>query len=1032
MMAGSRAQGFGKEGLMSRDIVIENPIINSPFVAPSRHFRFDDNGITDEVVEGRRRSEYFMPIPAAKKKSSSAQGEFVFDEWTRDRIEENKFINEVRQAVSVWKARGRPHATGVSKRLLDYWSDPTRERPLFFCQIEALETAIFLAEAAGREQSGAYFLNELRRFNDDANPGLLRIALKMATGTGKTVVMAMLIAWQTLNKAANPHDGRFSDAFLIVCPGITIRDRLRVVLPSDPNNYYRERDLIPPELREDLGRAKVVITNFHTFLRRETEKASKLAKQILAGENENADIFTETPEQMVRRVLREFGSKRNIVVINDEAHHCYRRRPTTDIEDMGDLQADERREAAQREEEARVWISGIEAAAQKVGIRAIYDLSATPFFLKGSGYPEGTLFPWVVSDFSLIDAIEAGLVKIPRVPIDDDANRPNQLPTYRNLWPEISKALPKRGRKGAGADVEPKLPAALEGALHSLFSNYAKSFENWKKLAVSGSTPPVFIVVANNTTVSKMIYDWISGWPKSAPDGSEILIPGNLTHFSNIENGRRVTRSRTILVDSSQLESGETMTADFKRIASEEIEEFKTEYMARFPGRDAEKLTDEDLLREVMNTVGKPGKLGEHVRCVVSVSMLTEGWDANTVTHILGVRAFGTQLLCEQVVGRGLRRMSYAVDEVTGHFLPEYAEVYGIPFSFIPASGSGPDPKPPSPTTRVRALEDRLRCEISFPVVTGYRWETPDDELVADFGEDSRLALSPEQVPTMTEVAGAVGEIAFHSLDDLLAIRPQAIAFGLARRLLDAKFRDAPDPDDPTSRPSERPWLFPKLFKIVETWMNDPTLLVLKDNAFPQQLAFAENANDAIDRIYLGIVRAEGGRNRLRPVLRAWDPVGTTRFVDFDTARPVWLTSQDKCHVSHVAADTGSWEQRMAQALEEMPEVVRYVKNQSLGFSIPYTIDQRQHEYFPDFLADIDDGNGSEDLLHLIVEVTGEKKKEKVAKVATTRELWIPAINNYKAFGRWAFVEVTDPWDAHATVRGAFTNRHQLPFTKES
>jgi type III restriction enzyme len=997
-------------------VVIENPIINSPFEEPSRHFRFDDDGITDEVVGGRRRSQYFMPIPASKKRAG-AQSELVFEEWTQDRVEENTFINEVRERVDRWRQMRWPNVTAVTRRLLEYWTDRGRERPLFFCQVEALETAIFLAEAAGKESGGAYFQNEIRRFNEDANPGLFRVAHKMATGTGKTVLMAMVIAWQTLNKAANPQDGRFSDAFLIVCPGITIRDRLRVVLPSDPNNYFRERDLVPPELRDDLGRAKVIITNFHAFRRRETVKAAKVTKEILGGKADAAGVFTETPDQMVRRVCRELGSKRNIVVINDEAHHCYRRKPDVVEDVLAGLKGDDKAEAVQRDEEARVWISGLEAVAGKVGVRTVYDLSATPFFLKGSGYPEGTLFPWVVSDFSLIDAIEAGLVKIPRVPVDDDTQGPS--PTYRSLWLRIRDDLPKKGRRSDALDPAAGLPAPLEGALHSLYSNYEKAFTGWRARHDLGgrttSTPPVFIVVCNNTTVSKMVFDYVAGWSKAQADGSEALVPGVLDLFSNVEHGRWAGRGRTILVDSSQLESGDTMSAEFKKIAAFEIAEFKAEYATRFPGRDAESLTDEDLLREVMNTVGKPGKLGEHVRCVVSVSMLTEGWDANTVTHILGVRAFGTQLLCEQVVGRGLRRMSYAVDETTGHFTPEYAEIYGIPFSFIPASGTGPDPKPATPTTRVRALEERTACEIYFPIVVGYRWDFPEEHLAADFGDDSRLALDSTYLPTTTEVSGSVGEREFHSLDDLKAIRPQAIAFNLAKRLLDRYFRDAPDESGVAV---ERPWLFPKLARIAGQWMNDPDCLILKDNAFPQLLAFAEYANDAADRIYLGIVRNQGGEKRLRPMLRAWDPVGSTRYVDFDTARPCWATNPEKCHVTHVAADTDSWEQRMAQALEEMPEVVRYVKNQSLGFTIPYTLDGEGHAYIPDFLACVDDGHGPSDLLNVVVEVTGKKDKAKAAKTATARELWVPAVNNHGGFGRWAFVEVTDPWDAHDTIRG--------------
>ncbi|MEK6572752.1 MAG: DEAD/DEAH box helicase family protein, partial [Chloroflexota bacterium] len=524
----------------------------------------------------------------------------------------------------------------------------------------------------------------------------------MATGSGKTVVMAMLIAWQALNKLADPQNALFSDAFLILTPGITIRDRLRVLLPNDPQNYYRVLDIAPPDLRDELGKIKIIITNFHAFNLRERIAAGRLTKSLLT--KGNGSPFTETPDQMVRRACRELGSKKNIVVINDEAHHCYRRKPDDEAEER--LIGDERREAEKRDEEARVWISGLEAVKNKLGARVVYDLSATPFFLRGSGYSEGTLFPWVVSDFSLIDAIECGIVKVPRVPVADDSMVGEQ-PTYRDLWLRIREHLPKKGRGAETLDAEPKLPAELEGALQSLYSNYEKYYKLWEQnteARAKGLTPPVFIVVCNNTNVSKLVFDYIAGWEKtltpalSHGERETVLVPGKLPLFSNVDGDRWTLRPSSILVDSEQLESGEGMSDDFKKIAAREIEEFKAEYRTRFPGRDADDLTDEDLLREVMNTVGKAGKLGEGVKCVVSVSMLTEGWDANTVTHILGVRAFGTQLLCEQVVGRGLRRMSYAPNG-QGMFEPEYAEVYGVPFSFIPSAGSQADPRPgPTPT----------------------------------------------------------------------------------------------------------------------------------------------------------------------------------------------------------------------------------------------------------------------------------------------------------------------------------------------
>ena len=982
-------------------VVIENPIINSPFDEPTRHFRFTDEGITDEIDELRRTSSYFVPIARPKKKGSK---QLQFDtEWTQDRIEENKLVNDIRRRVALWRKGGYVGVTPTTARLIAYWTDPNREKKLFFCQNEALETALYIAEVA-KKYGDAWIENAIREGNDTSNPGLPRTAFKMATGSGKTVVMAMLIAWHTLNKRANPQDARFSDTFLIVTPGITIRDRLRVLLPNDPDNYYRQRDIVPAQLQDQLGQAKIIITNYHAFQLRTRVAAGKITKSILA--DGQSSPFIETPDQMVRRVCRELRTKKNIIVLNDEAHHCYRRKP--DAEDEK-LTGDDRVEARQRDQEARVWISGLEAVKAKIGVKAIYDLSATPFFLRGSGYPEGTLFPWVVSDFSLIDAIEAGIVKVPRVPVADDSMTGAQ-PTYRDLWLRIREHLPKKGRKTDKVGGEPNLPRELQGALLSLYGNYEKYFRLWEKnteARARGITPPVFIVVCNNTRVSKLVFDFIAGWEKQIGEDT-IVQAGQLPIFRNDDgNGAWLQRPNSVLVDSHQLESGESMSGDFKKIAAREIEEFKAEYRARFPGRDAHNLTDEDLLREVMNTVGKAGKLGEHVRCVVSVSMLTEGWDANTVTHVLGVRAFGTQLLCEQVVGRGLRRMSYAAD-AQGRFRPEYAEVYGVPFSFIPCSGATTDPKPGPLPTRVRALESRSDCEITFPRLLGYRYDVADKPLTSKFTDQSRLTLSTADIPTRTENAPIVGESSIHTLDDLKCRRPNEIAFLLAKLTLEKYFRD----DDG----NDKPWLFPQLLGIAKRWLDE--CVTLKDNTFPQLLLLIEFAHDASDLIYKAIVASTDAAAALKPILRPYDTIGSTRYVDFNTTRRVFATRADKCHISHVVADTDSWEQKMAEALENMPEVIRYVKNHNLSFTIPYTLNGEEKNYIPDFIACIDDDRGPDDLLNLIVEVTGEKKKDKAAKVAMARTLWVPAINNHGGFGRWAFIEVADPWDAQNLIRG--------------
>jgi type III restriction enzyme len=980
-------------------VVIENPVLNSPYKEPTRHFKFSDEGITSEIEESRRISSYFIPIAKPKKKAGGKQ--LALDtEWTQDRIEENTFINRIRDKVSTWRKGHYAGITRTTRELLEYWNNPERERKLFFCQIEALETAIYLSEVASK-YGDSWMENTIREQNEAANPSLYRIAFKMATGSGKTVVMAMLIAWQVLNKLADPQNAKFTDTFLIVTPGITIRDRLRVLYPNDSQNYYEQRDVVPLSRVDDLGKANILITNFHTFLPRETVKTGKLTKDIL--NHGEASAFTETPDQLVRRVCREFGSKKSIIVINDEAHHCYHRKPEAD---EGKLTGDERREAEQREEEARVWISGLEAVKNKIGIKQIYDLSATPFFLRGSGYTEGTLFPWVVSDFSLIDAIESGIVKVPRVPVSDDAMQ-GELPVYRDIWLRIRDELPKKGRSSTDEAGDPRLPKELEGALDSLYGNYEKYYRQWEQNTEArnrGATPPVFIVVCNNTSVSKLVYDWVAGYDKKLPDGRVVIVPGHLKVFDNSDGrGAWLSSPNTILIDSTQLESGEAMSKDFKKIAEFAIDEFKQEYIKRFPGRDAEKLTDEDLLREVMNTVGKQGKLGENIKCVVSVSMLTEGWDANTVTHIMGVRAFGTQLLCEQVVGRALRRRSYETND-DGMFETEYAEVYGVPFSFIPCAGTG-EIKPPRAITRVRALDERIACEITFPHVSGYKYEVPQDRLTYTFNQDSNMILSAESVPTRTTNAPIVGENSIHELRyELGKHREQEVVFVLAKTVIDKYFSETAN---------TRPWLFPQLTNIAKQWLKE--CVTYKDDTFVQMLMLAQNRHYAAERIYNAIVWDSREKAILKPILRAYDSTGSTRYVDFDTTRPVYSSNPNKCHVNYVVADTTSWEQKMAQTLEEMDEVIYYIKNQGLEFTIPYVLEGEEKKYYPDFIVKLNDDKS--DLLNLIVEVTGERKKEKAAKVAAARNLWVPAMNNHGGFGRWAFIEISDPWDAKGTIR---------------
>ncbi|WFE20935.1 DEAD/DEAH box helicase family protein [Solwaraspora sp. WMMD937] len=980
------------------ETVIENPIINSPYVPPTRHFAFDRDGITSEIVPERRKSSYFVPVPRPRKGSRQLEIPQVV---TYDDIRENKQVNEIRARVDNWRRDGWPGVTPVTRRLLEHWADPDRDNKILFCQREAAETAIFLAEAASK-WSGAWVNNDLDAVNAEHNNGLPRLALKMATGSGKTVVMAMLIAWHTINKVNAPYDRSYAKRFLVVTPGLTIRDRLRVLLPEDPENYYKLRDLVPAEYLADLGQAKIVITNFHSFQQRETRAGRGLHGNTKAFLNpDRPNPFQETPAQMVTRVLRPLAGSSEIVVLNDEAHHCYRGRsaqPEDGAAMIDNLTGEERKQAQEEAEHARIWFTGLEMIRDKVGIKRVYDLSATPFFLAGSGYREGTLFPWVVSDFSLIDAIESGIVKIPRVPVDDD--RVSRDVAYLDLWSQIRDQLPRGGRRKSEPFSAEDLPDHLTAAIHSLYGSYEKSFKAWEtsQAAAQGQPPPVFIVVCSNTTVSKAVYDYIGGWDREVQD-TTVPVPGKLPLFSNVEDSRWLHRPRTILVDAAEFESGK-LSDEFRRAAGREIEEFKQEYAQRFPGRSADDLGDVELLREVMNTVGKAGKLGEPVRCVVSVSMLTEGWDANTVTHILGVRAFGTQLICEQVVGRGLRRRSYAVDE-NGMFTPEYADVYGVPFQFIPTVAASRE-LTLKPTRHVRAEPDRAKLTITFPRVVGYHVEMPDQKLIADLSvPEARMVLSKADFPTVTVVSGLTGETDEHDLEKLRQAREQQIAYALAARVLERKLRNSDQ--DP------KPWYFPQLLTITRQWMDE--CVTLHDDAFYGMLRLREA--EAAEKIYQTISQQGDREKYVLPVLRSADPVGSTAVVDFHTTREVFVTRPDRCPVNFVTLDGSggnAWERSVAQALESMDDVAAYVKNDHLDFAIPYEHAGRTHRFYPDFLVRLAD-RGDGVTRTLMVEVSGGRKApgQTAQKAWAARNMWVPAVNNSGRFGRWSFCELRDP-----------------------
>jgi type III restriction enzyme len=1000
---------------------ISNPIINSPYEPPQRHFEIGPHGPTGVLLQGRRPSESFIPVPPSRKgRRQSVQEALDFD-ITGERREVNTLVNDVRREVERWRANNWNGVTPYSRKLLAHWSagPPARDDPVFFCQREAAETAIFLTEVAGRHGTADY-RRRLEPENRMHNDGLPRVALKMATGSGKTVVMAMLIAWQTVNKVMTPRDARFAKRFLVVAPGITIRDRLGVLHLEREDNYYRERDLVPPDLWEALFQAQVEIVNYHAFLPRDAKEiqgvAANTRKLLRAGRPTEADAFRETPEMAADRVLRSFGSTEGgIVVFNDEAHHCYQDKALEHPDEEAD------KEDLDRNREARVWLRGLVDLGRRTSLKTVYDLSATPYYLKGSGYHEGYIFPWVISDFSLMDAIESGIVKIPRVPVDDDAA--GKQPVYLHLWDNIQPPLPKR-RTTKGRPVGQQgwdIPKTLEGALHSLYRSYERNHRGYEEtLAELGEPPPVLIVVCPNTVVSKLVYDWIAGREVEQPDGSTRPAAGGLPLLSNVEDGAWTSRQRTILIDSAALESGDPLGADFRRDAAHEIDAFKREYRERNPGADVDKLTDADLLREAMNTIGKRGKLGEHIRCVVSVAMLTEGWDANTVTHILGVRPFRSQLLCEQVVGRGLRRRSYAVNQQTGRFEPEYAEVYGVPFAFIPDDGRPvPKPVPRRPAVEVYAVPSRAELEIRFPKLDGYRVELPDEALHPDFTAESRIHLDQTSVALWVESQGITGEAAEVDLTDIRNAREQRIAYAIAKRLMqDERYLAA-------HAGVERPWLFPQVVEICRRWLRE--CVTTDPGVTKGHLLLTEPAARAADRVYSSIIQQKDNRIPvLMPIVRRFDPEGSTAEVHFATRKVVMSPPPDKSHLNQVVLDGdrgNSWEEGLAEILERDPRVHSYVKNERLGFTIPYIHEGRSHEYVPDFLVRL--VTELEDVTRtLIVEVSGSRKSPgpTAAKADTARNRWCAAVNNWGEFGRWGYVEVHHPMEARALLHDAIEN----------
>lgn len=510
--------------------------------------------------------------------------------------------------------------------------------------------------------------------------------------------------------------------------------------------------------------------------------------------------------------------------------------------------------------------------------------------------------------------------------------------------------------------------------------------------------PPVFIIVCNNTQNSELLRDYVAGYERENANGEIETVPGHCELFSNFAEYERLDQPRTVLIDSATLEAGGDVDKSFRDAHADQIEAFRREQATR--GLASDKVSDADILREVMNTVGRKGKLGEQVRCVVSVSMLTEGWDANSVTHILGLRAFGTKLICEQVVGRALRRLSYDIDPDTGLFRTEYADIMGIDGLNFSDAPRVVKPQPPREVINVQSMSpERDHLEIEFPRVVGYAAELPPDQLDADFSNLEPYVLTPEKVGaaevTMQGIVGASEKL---TLEYLKAQRHSTIAAHFAKHMIFEKLRDENE--------QPRMHLFPVAKRIVNQWLNEGHL-VCKGGTMPAQLLYRQLADEVADIIFGGLTDKKGGESLVRALVDPYNPVGSTLNVRFNTSKTTrYWPRPDKSHINWIITDS-DWEDKFAAVIEEHPRVYSYAKNHNLGFEVPYAMEGEARTYLPDFLIRLDTDTPTT----LIVEVKGYRGHDAMLKADTMRNKWIPAINRNGKYGKWGFAELREVHD---------------------
>ena len=923
---------------------IDKLIINSPYEKPQQYWSYDRETRLFSLRDGRRPAGYV--VASQRSKAFDDPGVFI----------EIPLVNQIRLRIEVWRKNGYPGVTGITKRLLEHWQN-LEERDyhrFFFCQMEAIETLIWLAEAPDDQKIGV-------EMPTDGGP-FQRLCSKMATGSGKTVVMAMLIAWQVLNKVTYPQDVRFSKYVFVVAPGLTVKSRLQVLLPSASDNYYDEFNVVPVGLKEKLRQGKILIRNWHALQWESEEKLAKKKSVDKRGVKSN--------EAYVREVLCDMAAASNILVINDEAHHAWRVPAESKVKGVKKTDL----------EEATIWVSGLDRIHETRNVLVCHDFSATPFAPSGKKSSEEALFGWIVSDFGLNDAIESGLVKTPRVVIRDDGKLTKDYKSrlyhiYND--PEVKDDINRKAR------AHDPLPDLVTNGYYLLGKDWLETAKSWEESGFQ--TPPVMISVANRTeTAARVKY----AFDHNKVRIDELCVPDRILH-----------------IDSKVLELAEAqeevvpITGDTQDDDAEDVTE-----------RKLSKKELAESLRQTVDTVGQVGKPGALIQKVISVGMLSEGWDAKTVTHIMGLRAFSSQLLCEQVVGRGLRRTSYEVNQETNLFESEYVNIFGVPFTFLPhESKDGPPPPPPTPKTRIEPVIEKQQFEICWPNVIRVE-HTYKPMLTMDLNKVPFLELSAYNTATLAELAPIVEgkpdvtQISTIDLEDLgRKFRTQKIIFETARDVFDQM--------KPNWK-GNREFLLAQLIRLVETFLRSDRIqiepLLFYQDDVKRRILLTLNMNKVVQHIWEAI-RFENSES-IEPIFDQDFPIRSTADMQtWFTGKPCEHTK--KSHINMCVFDS-TWEASEAFELDRNPLVTAWVKNDHLAFEILYIFDGIVRKYRPDFIIQLKTGG------FLILETKGKETLRDKTKRKFLNE-WVQAVNEHGGFGNWKQAVSRDPADMKMIVEDA-------------